>query len=58
MIASTNKVDSGMRQERFLALNLSTPMAAKLIKLTAARYMIISLIAFIRISMSLVLNDM
>ena len=47
IMASTNRVDSGMRHERFLALALSTPMAVKLIKLITIRYTIIKVIAFI-----------
>ena len=45
--ASTKRVDSGMRHERFRAFDLSTPIAAKLIKLTTARYTSINVIAFI-----------
>ena len=50
--ASTNKVDSGIRQERFLALCLSTPITVKLIKLITVKYIIINVIAFIRLTMS------
>lgn len=55
--ASTKSVDSGIRQARFLALYLSTPITMKLIKLMAARYIIISVIAFIRIRMSLLCDS-
>ena len=47
MMASTKSVASGMRQARFLALSLSMPMTVKLMKLTIAKYMIISVITFI-----------
>ena len=48
IMASTKRVDSGMRHERFLARDLSTPIAVKLIKLITARYTIIKVIAFIK----------
>lgn len=48
IMASTKRVDSGMRHARFLARALSTPIAVKLIKLIAARYTIIKVIAFIK----------
>ncbi len=50
--ASTNKVDSGMRQERFLALCLSIPITVKLMKLITTKYIIINVIAFIKLRMS------